>query len=215
MSAVRGWSDQQIAHRVIADLWEGAYVNLGVGLPILVLEELPAGLHVLLHSENGTLGMGPPPPEDQRDPDLMNAGGTFLSVAPGGVVFDSSESFAMLRGGHVDVALLGAYQVSEHGDIANWKRPGQKIAGIGGAADIAVGAKQLWVMMNHVTKDGQARILRQCTFPLTAGGVVKRIYTDMAVIDVKPDGLHLLEVAPGLTAEEVATATDAPLKLPA
>ena len=211
MSEQRGWSDRQIARRVLDDLWEGAYVNLGVGMPVLINELLPPGLSVILHSENGTLGMGPPPPEDQRDDDLMNAGGGYLTLAPGASVFDSAESFAMLRGGHLDVAVLGAYQVSERGDLANWKRPGQRIAGIGGAADISIGARQVWAMMNHRTKDGQARILRECTFPLTARGCVKRIYTDMAVIEVSPNGLALIETAPGYTAAEVAAATEAPL----
>ncbi len=211
MNERKGWSDQQIARRLLADLWEGAYVNLGVGMPVLVSDLLPPDLGVILHSENGTLGMGPPPPESERDMDLMNAGGGYLTLAPGASVFDSSISFAMLRGGHLDVAVLGAYQVSERGDLANWKRPGQKVAGIGGAADISVGAKQVWVMMNHLTKDGHARILRECTFPLTARACVKRIYTDMAVIEASAGGLFLIEASPGYTFEEVAAATGAPL----
>jgi 3-oxoacid CoA-transferase B subunit len=211
MSEQRGWNDRQIAQRVLADIWQGAYVNLGVGMPVLINELLPPDFAIVLHSENGTLGMGPPPPENQRDVDLMNAGGGFLTLAPGASVFDSADSFAMLRGGHLDIAILGAYQVSERGDLANWKRPGQKIAGIGGAADISVGAKQVWVTMNHVTKDGQARILRECTFPLTARGCVKRIYTDMAVIDVSSQGLRLLEAAPGYSHADVAAVTEATL----
>ncbi len=211
MNERKGWSDPQIARRLLADLWEGAYVNLGVGMPVLVSDLLPPDLGVILHSENGTLGMGPPPPENERDMDLMNAGGGYLTLAPGASVFDSSISFAMLRGGHLDVAVLGAYQVSERGDLANWKRPGQKLAGIGGAADISVGAKQVWVMMNHLTKDGQARILKECTFPLTARACVKRIYTDMAVIEVSAKGLLLIEASPGYTFEDVAAATAAPL----
>lgn len=211
MNEKRGWSDRQIAERVLADLWEGAYVNLGVGMPVLVNELLPPGFGVILHSENGTLGMGPPPPESDRDEDLMNAGGGYLTLAPGASVFDSAESFAMLRGGHLDVAVLGAYQVSERGDLANWKRPGQRIAGIGGAADISVGAKEVWIMMNHCTKDGQPRILRECTFPLTARGCVKRVYTDMAVLGVSRKGLAVRELAPGYTFDEVAAVTDAQL----
>ena len=211
MSDERGWDEHGIARRVLADLWEGAYVNLGVGMPVIVNEVIPADMEVVLHSENGTLGMGPPPPEDARDPDLTNAGGGYLTVRPGASVFDSSLSFSMLRGGHLDVAILGAYQVSAQGDLANWKRPGQTTAGIGGAADISVGAKRVWVMMKHQTNDGQARLLKQCTFSLTARGVVKRVYTDMAVIDITPAGLKLVEVAPGYTAVDVAAATDAPL----
>jgi 3-oxoacid CoA-transferase subunit B len=211
MNVQKGWSDAQIAQRVLADLWEGAYVNLGVGMPVLVSDLMPAGSGIILHSENGTLGMGPPPREDQRDYDLFNGGGGFVTVAPGASVFDSAESFAMLRGGHVDVAVLGAYQVSERGDLANWKRPGQQVAGIGGAADISIGARQVWVMMNHRTKEGHARIVRECAFPLTARRCVKRIYTDMAVIEVASQGLRLVEAAPGFTAEEVKQATEAPL----
>ncbi len=209
----KGWEDLDIARRVLADIWEGAYVNLGAGMPVLLNVVIPPDLEVVLHSENGTLGMGPPPPEGQRDPDLMNAGGGYLSVRPGASVFNSGDSFAMLRGGHLDVAVLGAYQVGEFGDLANWKRPGIPTAGVGGAADISVGAKQVWVMMKHLTNDGQPRILKECTFSLTAMRVVKRIYTDMAVIDVTPEGLKLVEVAPGYATADVVAATGAPLKV--
>ncbi|HLH69661.1 MAG TPA: 3-oxoacid CoA-transferase subunit B [Candidatus Dormibacteraeota bacterium] len=211
MSAERGWTEPEIARRVLADLWEGAYVNLGIGMPLLLNELLTPEMGVILHSENGILGMGPAPPPDRRDDDIVDAGKAHVTLVPGASVFHSADSFAMLRGGHLDVAVLGAYQVSMHGDLANWKRPGQRIAGVGGAADISVGAKQVWVMMRHLTKDGAPRIVRECTFPLTARGVVKRIYTDMAVIDVTAEGLQLKELAPGYTAAEVVAATDAPL----
>ncbi|MDE3077692.1 MAG: 3-oxoacid CoA-transferase subunit B [Chloroflexota bacterium] len=211
MSGDRGWSEQDIARRVLADLWEGAYVNLGVGMPLLVNDLLKPEMGIILHSENGVLGMGPPPPPGQRDEDLVNAGKEYITLLPGAAVFNSADSFAMLRGGHLDVAILGAYQVSERGDLANWKRPGETVPGIGGAADISTGAKQVWIRMKHVTNKGEPRIVRQCSFPLTAKGCVKRLYTDMGIVQVTAEGLRLLETAPGYQPSEVALATEAPL----
>ena len=208
----RGWKDEEMARRVIADLWEGACVNLGVGLPTMINELLPAELEVILHAENGILGMGPPPPPELRDEDIVNAGKEYVTLKKGASVFHSSDSFAMLRGGHVDVGILGAYQVSERGDIANWKLPGQAMPGIGCAADISIGVKQVWVLMKHLTSRGEPRILRECNYPLTARGVVKRIYTDMAVIQVNPDGLQLVEVASGYEVSNVVAATAVPIK---
>jgi 3-oxoacid CoA-transferase B subunit len=210
----RGWSETEIARRVLADLWEGAYVNLGIGMPLRLNELLTPEMGIILHSENGILGMGPAPPPDRRDDDIVDAGKAHVTLIPGASVFHSADSFAMLRGGHLDVAVLGAYQVSMRGDLANWKRPGQRLAGVGGAADISVGARRVWVMMRHLTRDGEPRLVRECTFPLTASRVVKRVYTDMAVIEVTEHGFRLLETAPGYTAAEVAAATGAPLALP-
>ena len=209
----RGWNDEEMARRVIADLWEGAYINLGVGLPVLINELLPPEMEVILHTENGILGTGPAPPVELRDDDLVNASKEYITIRTGASFFDSATSFAMLRGGHVDVGILGAYQVSERGDLANWKLPGQAIAGIGGAADISVGVKQVWVMMKHRTRQGESRIVRECSYPLTARGVVKRIYTDMAVIHLTPGGLRLLEVAPGYQVSDVIEATNTPIQV--
>jgi 3-oxoacid CoA-transferase B subunit len=206
-----GWTDEQIARRLIADLWEGAVVNLGVGMPGLVSQFLPPEPEVILHSENGLLGFGPPPAPELCDRDLVNAGREFVTLKPGASLFHSADSFAMLRGGHVDVGVLGAYQVSERGDLANWKLPGQKLAGVGGAADICAGVKQVWVMMKHRTSRGEPRLLRECTYSLTAKGVVKRVYTDMAVVEITPDGMRLMEAAPGYSVDELRAATGAVL----
>lgn len=208
----RGWSDEEMARRVIADLWVGAYINVGLGLPLLINELLPPDMEVIVHSENGILGTGPAPPPKLRDEDLINPAKEYITIRTGASFFDSATSFAMLRGGHVDVGILGAYQVSERGDLANWKLPGQPVAGVGGAADISVGVKQLWVMMKHRTRQGESRIVRACSYPLTARAVVKRIYTDMAVIRLTPEGLRLAHVAPGYDAVDVIAATNAPLE---
>jgi 3-oxoadipate CoA-transferase beta subunit len=209
--AERGWSDEQVAQRVAADFWEGAVVNLGVGMPTLVAGYMPLDREVILHSENGLLGIGPPPAPGQEDPHLVDAGKGPVSLRTGASVFHTADSFAMLRGGHVDGGVMGAYEVSERGDLANWKLPGQPLAGMGGAADISLGARQVWVMMKHRTSGGEPRILRACRLPLTARGVVRRIYTDLAVLAVTPAGLRLMEAAPGLTFRDVAAATEAPL----
>ncbi|OFA03920.1 CoA transferase subunit B [Duganella phyllosphaerae] len=202
----------QIAARVAQDIPEGAYVNLGIGLPTKVANYLPAEREVFLHSENGLLGMGPAPAPEDEDEDLINAGKQPVTLLTGGAYFHHADSFAMMRGGHLDVCVLGAFQVSEHGDLANWHTGApDAIPAVGGAMDLAIGAKQVFVMMDHVTKTGDSKIVEACTYPLTGVACVNRIYTDMAVLDVTPKGLTVLEMAPGLTFEELQAATGATL----
>ena len=210
-----GWTREQMAARAALDIPNGSYVNLGIGIPELVTQFVPAGREFIYHTENGLLGMGPPPAEGERDLDLMNAGKKYVTAVPGAAYFHHADSFSMIRGGHIDVCVLGTMQVAANGDIANWSTGApDAIPAVGGAMDLVQGVKKILVITKHTTRNGEPKLVEKCSYPLTGPGVVSRIYTNLAVIDVTPDGFQVVELAPGITFEEVEKNTGASI-LPA
>ena len=203
----------QIAERVARDIPEGWYVNLGIGAPLQVADYVPAEREVIFHSENGVLGMGPAPAPDNINRWLINAGKQYVTLRPGGAYMHHADSFALIRGGHLDLCVLGAFQVAGNGDIANWATSTDNAPAVGGAMDLAAGARRIWVLMEHTTKSGESRLVRRCTYPLTAVGVVKRVYTNLGVFDIGDDGFLVREMVPGLTLDALQQVTDAPLKM--
>ncbi len=213
--AYQAWTKDEMAEKVAWCLPDGAYVNLGIGMPQMVSNHLPPGREVLYHCEHGLLGVGPAPAPEDVDPDLLDAGTNPVTLLPGAAIFSHDVSFAMIRGGHIDVAVLGAFQVSETGDLANWIVKGQRLGSVGGAMDLAAGAANVFVLMTHTDKEGKPKIVKDCDYPLTARGCVDRIFTELAVIDVTPQGLMVREMCPGLTLEELQRVTEPKLTLAA
>jgi 3-oxoacid CoA-transferase B subunit len=208
------WTPAELAARLASEMPDGWIVNLGVGMPTLVAAHL-AGRQILVHAENGVLGVGPPPPPDRQDPDVIDPGKNPVTILPGASFMDSAVSFGLIRGGRLDLAVMGAYQVSQDGDLANWRLPDRRGGAIGGAADLAAGAQRVWVMTSHLTKEGTPKLVKRCTYPLTAPRVVTRIYTDMAVLEVASAGFRALALAPGVSFDDLRAATAAPIEIAA
>lgn len=212
-AAYKPWTREQIAARAAHDIPEGWYVNVGIGIPVLVPNYVPPEREVIIHSENGILGMGPTPEADKINPWLINASKKYVTLRPGGSYMHHADSFALIRGGHLDLCVLGAFQVAENGDIANWATDNDTAPAVGGAMDLAAGARQLWVLMDHMTKTGESRLVHRCTYPLTAVAVVKRVYTNLAVLDVTAEGFAVREMVSGLNLDALQQVTDAPLRM--
>ena len=211
-AVLRGWNRTQIAGRAALDIPDGAYVNLGIGMPETVAQCIPAGREVILHTENGLLGMGPPPPEGEEDPELINAGKRPVTAVPGASFFHHADSFAMIRGGHLDVCVLGALEVAANGDLANWSTGAGAVPAVGGAMDLVTGVKAVHVVTSHCTREGDPKLVDECRYPLTGKAVVDRVYTDLAVIDIAPQGFAVRELAPGVTLRDVEERTAAPVR---